>query len=749
MNRGSRYLRIGLGIGLALLFLGLGLALVWFTGQGGFGRHQDAGSIGGEALPAEQLQRREKRAQASLHNDSSQILFGDLHVHTTFSYDAFMQSLPLAGGSGAHPPADACDFARYCSSLDFWSINDHAEELTAKHWRETVESVRQCNASADPQQPDLVAFLGWEWTQMGTTPDNHYGHKNVVLRDLADGQIPVRPIASRKVAGGLSRPSVMQRGQNALSINDPYYDDFARFITELEAIEPCAAGVPVRDLPLDCQEAVATPQELFAKLDEWDYPAMVIPHGTTWGVYTPPGASWRKQLLTTDPAREFLFEIYSGHGNAEQYMENAALTVDAQGRAVCPEPSAAYLPSCWRAGEIIQQRCQQAGLAVPVCDARAAQARQYYLQGGNGGHLSIPDATASEWLDSGQCRDCFLPAFNYRRDNSAQAVLAMRERSATGPGRRFRFGFIGSSDNHSARPGAGYKEFAIGEMSDGSRGGHSAYYDTSAETSEPLLEARPVTMESFAKAGARAFEVQRVVPFLYSGGLVAVHSAGRNREAIWDALQRREVYATSGPKMLLWFDAIDPDSGQRVAMGGELLASSSPRFQVRALGSLEQKPGCPDSAVLGLGADRLQQLCLGECDNPSDTRRPITRIEVIRVRSQRADEPLAQLIDSPWRSFDCAVDTPDMGCEVSFSDPDFAVRGMDSSYYVRAIEVGGQAINAATLGCVLDLAGQCLAVVPCTERPDAGPDCLAPVEERAWSSPIYVDYAPVASMALK
>src|SRR5206468_3030550 len=82
------------------------------------------------------------------------------------------------------PPADACDFARFCSALDFWSINDHAEGVSPRHWQETKESIRQCNAVAgDPRYPDLVSFLGWEWTQVGVTPADHYGHKNVVFHD--------------------------------------------------------------------------------------------------------------------------------------------------------------------------------------------------------------------------------------------------------------------------------------------------------------------------------------------------------------------------------------------------------------------------------------------------------------------------------------------------------------------------------------------------------------------------------------
>ena len=123
-----------------------------------------------------------------------QIFFGDLHVHTTFSQDAFLFSLPMLQGEGAHPPSDACNFARFCSSLDFFSITDHAEGMTKQMWEDSLESIRNCDAISGENNKDLVVFAGWEWTQMGSSPETHYGHKNVILRNLYD--VPEVPIGA-------------------------------------------------------------------------------------------------------------------------------------------------------------------------------------------------------------------------------------------------------------------------------------------------------------------------------------------------------------------------------------------------------------------------------------------------------------------------------------------------------------------------------------------------------------------------
>ena len=158
----------------SLLVLGLLLALLYAVGSGVFGEEWHAGVPTEATIPGEVLSQRERaqRVAASLAGETvpRQILFGDLHVHSSFSTDAFFLSLPLSGGDGARPVSDACDFARFCSALDFWSINDHDLALTPRRWRETVEAMRQCDAvSGEGAQPDVVPFLGWEWTQIGNT----------------------------------------------------------------------------------------------------------------------------------------------------------------------------------------------------------------------------------------------------------------------------------------------------------------------------------------------------------------------------------------------------------------------------------------------------------------------------------------------------------------------------------------------------------------------------------------------------
>jgi len=736
-----------LGLGLFALFC-FAVVVTWAAGKGAFGRHEGPGAPKREPRPAA-AQQAETKAQRDAATQigvwkPKQILFGDLHVHTTFSLDAFMFSIPPIGSEGAHPPADACDFARHCSALDFWSINDHAEGITPQHWRETVDAIRQCNAVAgDPTNPDTVAFLGWEWTQVGSTPADHYGHKNVVLAGIDDGQIPTRPIdASRFVVGSTSPYGL---GLVAL-LSGGRLHDFARYQSERAAEQPCDPDKNVHDLPADCTESAATPEVLFRKLHEWGFDALVIPHGTTWGFYTPPGSAWDKQLVGKqhDPDLQRLIEVYSGHGDGEVYRSWREVEFDKDGKAVCPPARPDYLPMCVRAGQIIRARCEAAGLAAEECDRREKDAQLNAAAAGVAAHRTVPGAHGEDWLDAGQCRDCRQPAFHYRPKSSAQYILSLGNfDDATQPPRRFRFGLIASSDNHYARPGTGYKEVQRRGFTESlgrpgaSRGPIARMLTPPDEPAVP--ESRPFTVDT---PGFQVFETERQASFLTTGGLVAVHSEGRDRASIWDALKRKEVYGTTGQRTLLWFELLNaPGSrGKTLPMGGEISMGDAPIFQVRAVGSFEQKAGCPESSLSALGAADLQRLCKGECYFPSDERRLITRIEVVKIRPQQHEgEDVAPLITDPWRSFACEPDPA--GCTATFPDPDFAKDGRDAVYYARVFEKPAPAINGDNLRCERDAEGNCTKVHLCPGDGGDKDDCLGTKEPRAWSSPIFVDYA--------
>jgi hypothetical protein len=748
---------IAVAVAALVLFVAAYVGAAWL---GIYGRHEGPGEPTAARIPevvVAERTRGARRAAASLTPTppEKQILFGDLHVHTTFSTDAFLTSLPMLQGEGAHPIADACDFARFCSSLDFWSINDHAEASTPRRWQETKDSIRQCNALAgDPDNPDVVAFLGYEWSQVGRTPDEHYGHKNVVIRGLSEEEVPVRPIG----AGGLATDALRNAGDAIPRLlpfadfaNRQRYWNFFRFLDEISEVPHCPDGIPSSDLPVDCYESAQTPADLFRKLREGGHESIVIPHGNTWGFYSPPGITWDKQLAGAmhDPSRQTLIEVMSGHGNSEEYRDWSAVEFDDAGVPRCPVPREDYLPSCWRAGEIIRARCTEAGESDTECDERAAAARQHYVEAGVAGRHALPGTPPEAWLDSGQCRDCFLPSFNYRPGGSTQYALAISDfagrEASSGDPKRFQFGFIASSDNHRARPGTGYKEFARRGMTEANGAASPVWRERIVGAQEPPEpRSRAVDIETIGQGGLAVLETERQSSFFLTGGLAAVHSAGRSRDAIWDAFGRKEVYGTSGARILLWFHLLNgerPDGSLgAVPMGGTARVADAPRFEVRAVGSLEQEPGCPDWSQTALGPEEIARVCRGECYHPSNRRRLITRIEVVRIRPQIApDEEIAGLIDDPWRVFACAPS--EAGCVVQFEDPEGSEASRDAVYYVRAIEAATEMVNAASLRCTRDADGRCVDVDPCwgDYRTAGDDDCLAPAEPRAWSSPIYVD----------
>ena len=360
-----------------------------------------------------------------------QILFGDFHVHTTFSTDAFWWSLPILGGEGVHPMADACDYARYCSSIDFWAITDHAEASTPRKWKETKESIRQCSFKNGEEANDVIPFIGFEWTQVGTTPDEHYGHKNVIFKDLEEEKVAKRPIG----AGGAATNTLRNNSGNLMPpivgvldiLNYQDYSDFNHFVNEVRGVPLCSQNISSDELSDDCYEYADTPGDLIRKLEEQTLDPLVIPHGSSWGFYTPPTTTWDKQLKPEmRPEKMKIVEIMSGHGNSEEYRSYQQILGDIN-NTTCPKPTSNFLPSCWRAGQIIENRCLSEGESSSECEKRAGEAREFTANTGLAGHVLVLGETTDDWLDSGQCKDCFLPAFNHNPGTSVQYGLAFTD----------------------------------------------------------------------------------------------------------------------------------------------------------------------------------------------------------------------------------------------------------------------------------------------------------------------------------
>ena len=746
------------------------------------------------------IQNQSTAAQSLSTDTSKQILFGDLHVHSTYSLDAHQMSLPIVGGLGVHPVADACDFARHCSALDFWSINDHAEALTPKRWNETKETIRKCNdLNIDKNNPDCVAFLGWEWTQVGVNRATHWGHHNVILEEEDDALVPTRPIASESIAR-----QVLGNAPIWPNLLFPFvdiknfkrYNDFGKYVNEILSTPICERGIPSKELPEDCSEDSITPLGLAQKVEEYDSDYIIIPHGQTWGLYTPMGYTLDKGLeLSKQYPQQFdLLEIHSGHGNSEEYRSWRAADVvrdgelmldqflslgdadsidyekgvakfnidgDEQlfdiGTQTCPEPSENYMPQCRKLGDVMFERCMEQGIDEVKCEKIRVETRQLVVNKGRTGINTVSHLTEEEKLDSGQCKDCFSAAMNYVPGGSAQYGMALTKFKDDGTKHRFNYGFISSSDNHESAPGSGYKELFHTSI-DGA-GPKSEFFDKilhmqqytlGGENESAIKDAfksdyEPVDFDiTKLDLSFNVIEWERQRSFFQTGGLAAVHSEGRSKKEIWKAFKRHETYATSGPRILLWFNLLNEGSSQSTThpMGAVVSMNHNPTFEVKAMGSYVQKSGCPEDAYNALGEDRVNELCYNECYNPSDERKKITRIEVIRVMPQEYEnQPIDDRIEDKWLTHNCDIDS--IGCQFEFTDPEFSSMESDVSYYVRAIEEPSPIINVKGAHCIYDDEGNCTEFKICTQdwkNPRDVEACSSIDEPRAWSSPIYIDY---------
>lgn len=292
--------------------------------------------------------------------------------------------------------------------------------------------------------------------------------------------------------------------------------------------------------------------------------------------------------------------------------------------------------------------------------------------------------------------------FEYAR--SALAIgMEIEERVGTNP---YKFGMLGSTDSHTGLATAEEDNFF---------GKHSGAEPGPERWKHPM-----------AKVGDKAYQSWDMV----ASGLAGVWARENTREAIFDAIMRKEIYATTGSRILVrFFGAWDFEPGDAktrlpanvgyrkgVAMGADLAGAPegrAPTFLVAALrdpmsGNLDR------IQIVKVSLDAKRRRVENVYDVAwSDDREPGPDGEL---------PPVASTVDVANASWTNAVGSPEL---IGYwSDPDFDP-DRPAAYYARVLEIPTPrwtAYEAKRYG---------------LELPDEVP---MTTQERAYTSPIW--YTP-------
>jgi hypothetical protein len=282
--------------------------------------------------------------------------------------------------------------------------------------------------------------------------------------------------------------------------------------------------------------------------------------------------------------------------------------------------------------------------------------------------------------------------------------LAIETKLGTNP---YRFGMIGSTDSHTSLATAQENNFF---------GKHSGAEPSPRRMSHPFMQNENGTIMGWQQVAS---------------GLAAVWARENTREALFDAMERKEVYATTGSRMLVRFfggwEYAEKDLNSRepafagydrgVPMGGTLPerpnAAEAPSFMVFALRD-----------AIGANLDRIQ-IIKGWLDANGETREKVYDVAWSGDRKLGRDgklPPVGNTVDARHANWTNSIGSSELGAV--WSDPDFDP-AQKAFYYARIIEIPTprwSTYDAFRLG---------------IELPEGAPTST---QERAYTSPIW--YGP-------
>ena len=254
--------------------------------------------------------------------------------------------------------------------------------------------------------------------------------------------------------------------------------------------------------------------------------------------------------------------------------------------------------------------------------------------------------------------------YEYARE-ALKIGLALEQKLGVNP---YKFGMVGSTDSHTGLATAEEDNFF---------GKHSGAEPSPKRWEHPM-----------AKVGDAEYEGWSMV----ASGLAAVWATENTREAIWDAMKRKETYATTGSRLMVrFFGGYDfvPDHAKSrtpatigyklgVTMGGDLMkapAGKVPTFLVAAL-----------KDPIGGNLDRIQ-IVKGWVDASGARKEKVYDVVWAGDRKPGADgklPPVGSTVDVANATWTNTIGAPEL--ITVWKDPDFDPK-LRAFYYARVIEI--------------------------------------------------------------
>ena len=269
------------------------------------------------------------------------------------------------------------------------------------------------------------------------------------------------------------------------------------------------------------------------------------------------------------------------------------------------------------------------------------------------GNLDLSEAKTNEMLQHEYAREAL------------KIGLVLEDQFGTNP---YKFGFQGATDSHTGMASVEENNFF---------GKHTGY--------EPSPER--VHHSMFKTEQGEIFGWEQV-----AGGLSGVWAKENTRESIWDAMHRKEVFATTGTRLAVrffggWdFKMEDVQSREPafigyekgVPMGGDLTnppAGKSPSFMVYAIRD-----------AIGANLDRIQ-IVKGWADKEGNTYEKVYNVAWSGNRSLNSKgelPPVGNTVDVASATWTNSIGAPELA--TVWTDPDFDPE-IRAFYYVRVLEI--------------------------------------------------------------